>query len=70
MNTKLSKGFFWGGIVAAIIFILNGVHYLFGGLTALAGSPHGHGPRGMDPHGGFGPRHMIEHYIMDFHGYG
>lgn len=71
MNSKVKKGIFWGGIVASIILVMNVFHNLFGGLNALAAGPHGHGPRGLDrhggfgtqsgfaPHHGFGPQHMM-----------
>jgi hypothetical protein len=63
MNTKVKKGIFWGGIVASIILVINLFHYLFGGLHALAAGPHGHGPRGLDPRGGFGhPQMMCGHH--------
>jgi hypothetical protein len=66
MNTKWKKGIFWGGIIASMVLIMNVFHYLFGGLNALAAGPHGHGPRDMGPHGGFGPSHMIDHHHGGF----
>ncbi|MFD2446980.1 hypothetical protein ACFSO7_23865 [Bacillus sp. CGMCC 1.16607] len=66
MNTKMKKGIFWGGIIASIILVLNVFHYLFGGLSVLAGGPHGHGPRGMGPQSGFGPHHMMGHHHSGF----
>jgi hypothetical protein len=66
MNTKVKKGIFWGGMVASMILVFNVFHYLFGGLHALAAGPHGHGPRGMDPHVGFGHQHIIGGYHSGF----
>ncbi|MED4403357.1 hypothetical protein ABET41_14190 [Metabacillus fastidiosus] len=62
MNTKFTKGIFWGGIIASMILVINIFHYLFGGLNILAAGPHGHGPRDMGPHGGFEPHHAIGYH--------
>ncbi|KKI93503.1 hypothetical protein WQ54_04560 [Bacillus sp. SA1-12] len=56
MNTKVKKSIFWGTIITPMML---GVYFLFGGKSALAGGPHGHGPGGMGPRGGFGGHHMI-----------
>jgi uncharacterized membrane protein YhaH (DUF805 family) len=66
MNTKVKRAMFWGGIIASVILVLNGFHYLFGGLQALAAGPHGHESRGMGPHSGLGPNHMMGHYHSGF----
>ncbi|WP_284036847.1 hypothetical protein [Neobacillus sp. 114] len=44
MNTKVKKGVLWGVIIAAMVFVVNVHHYLFGGASAMAG---------MNPQGGF-----------------
>ncbi|WP_040207494.1 hypothetical protein [Neobacillus jeddahensis] len=64
MNPKVRKGIFWGGIIAAMILVMNLVHYLFGGASALAAGPYRHeqGGMGMGPRdGGMGPHHMMGH---------
>jgi uncharacterized membrane protein len=68
MKAKMKKGIFWGGMLAFVVLILNVVHYLFGGASALAAGHHGHGPRGMGHHGdGFGPQQMMGvHHGMGF----
>ncbi|MBY0122025.1 hypothetical protein [Bacillus sp. S/N-304-OC-R1] len=62
MNTKLRKGIFWGGIIAAMILVLNGIHFLVGSFTAIVAGPHWHRQRGMVPHDGFGPHHMMGYH--------
>lgn len=62
MNTKLKKSIFWGGIVAVIILVMNGIRFLVGGLTAMAAGPHWHRQRGMVPGDGFGQHHMMEYH--------
>lgn len=66
MNAKVKKGIFWGGIIASMILVMNVFHHLFGGLNALAAGPHGHGSRGMGPHGGFGPGHVMGQHHSGF----
>lgn len=72
MNSKVKKGIFWGGIVASIILVMNVFHNLFGGLNALAAGPHGHGPRGLDRHSGFGQQNDIglQSGFAPHHGFG
>lgn len=67
MNNKVKKGFFWGGIIASIVLVMDLITYLFGGINALAAGPHGHFERGMGPNGNFQPHHMIaQHYHNGF----
>ncbi len=58
MNYKVKKGIFWGGMIASMILVIHVIHYLFGGLHALASGRHGHGGAGgmgMGQQGGFRP---------------
>lgn len=59
MKSKMIKGIFWGGIIASLILAMNVFHFLFGCLNVLAAGPHGHGHRGMGPHGGFESNPMM-----------
>jgi hypothetical protein len=52
MNTKVKKGVFWGVIIAAMILVVNVLHYLLGGHSAYAEGRHGHGPGEMGQRGG------------------
>lgn len=56
MNTKLKKSIFWGAWITPLVL---GVYFLFGGYSALAAGPHGHGPGGMGPRGGFGGHQVM-----------
>lgn len=80
INTKVKKGVFWGVIVAAMVFVVNVLHYLFGGASAMARCPHGPGMgqggpggrggmAGMNPKGGFGHGHFMNgpHHGGGFH---
>ncbi|MEH6907146.1 hypothetical protein [Neobacillus drentensis] len=51
MNTKVKKGIFWGGIIAASVLVINVLHFLLGGGSEHARGPHGHGG-GMGQQGG------------------
>jgi hypothetical protein len=57
MKTRKKKGLFWGVAIAAMILVINVLHYLFGGHSSFAGGRHGHGPgpgAAMGHQGGFG----------------
>ncbi|MGM7723863.1 hypothetical protein [Metabacillus sp. Hm71] len=56
MSFKVKKSLFWGTIITPMVL---GVYFLFGGDRTLAGGPHGHGPGGMGPRGGFDGHHMM-----------
>jgi hypothetical protein len=54
MNARFKKGIFGGVMIASTVLVINGLHFLIGGSSALAMGPHsGHGPGGMGPQGGF-----------------
>ncbi|MBT2727288.1 hypothetical protein J7E63_10100 [Bacillus sp. ISL-75] len=64
MNTKVKKGIFWGVGIAAMILVVNVLHYLFGGHShsSYANGPHGHGPGpggAMGQQGGFGSHQVM-----------
>lgn len=63
-NAKVKKTILWGGLLAPMVL---GVYFLFGGNTALAAGPHGHGRGGMGPRGGFDGGHMMN---SAHHGFG
>ncbi|PMC38014.1 hypothetical protein CJ195_10510 [Bacillus sp. UMB0899] len=52
----MKKTVFWGAIITPMVL---GVYFLVGGYSALAAGPHGHGPGGMSPRGGFGGHHQM-----------
>lgn len=56
MNTKVKKSIFWGAMITPMIL---GVYFLLGGNSALAAGPHGHGPGGIGPRGGFSGRQVM-----------
>jgi hypothetical protein len=56
MNTKLKKSIFWGALITPMVL---GVYFLFGGYSALAAGPHGHGRGGMGQRGGFGGHQVM-----------
>jgi hypothetical protein len=56
MNTKLKKSIFWGALITPMVL---GVYFLFGGYSALAAGPHGHGRGGMGQRGGFGGQQVM-----------
>ncbi|WP_409304081.1 hypothetical protein [Peribacillus sp. SCS-155] len=58
MTAKWIKTIFWGGVISPFVL---GVYFLFGGYSVLAAGPHGHGPGGMGPRGGFGGGHHGMH---------
>lgn len=51
----MKKTMFWGAVITPMVL---GVYFLVGGYSALAAGPHGHGPGGMGPRGGFGGHQM------------
>ncbi|MFC4803126.1 hypothetical protein ACFPA1_27775 [Neobacillus sp. GCM10023253] len=76
MNTKVKKGVFWGVIIAAMVFVVNALQYLFGGAGAMARGPHGPGmgqggPGGREGMGGMNPRGDFGHgHFMNGHHHG
>lgn len=53
----MKKTVFWGAIITPMVL---GVYFLLGGFSsALASGPHGHGPGGMAPRGGFEGHHQM-----------
>ena len=69
MSKKMKKGIFWGGLIALIAFIINGLHHTFGGQRSFGNGPHGHGPgRMMGQQGGFGKRGGFEPHHFYQHG--
>ncbi|WP_102346191.1 hypothetical protein [Bacillus sp. Marseille-P3661] len=70
MNAKVKKGIFWTVNIATMILVMNVFHFLFGGLRALADGFHGHGPKGMTPHHGWGPQHMGHQHYNGFSWFG
>jgi hypothetical protein len=62
MKTKMKKGLFWGVAIAAMILLINVLHYLFGGHSSFAGGRHGHGlgqGGAMGHQGGFGQHQFM-----------
>ncbi|NHC41924.1 hypothetical protein G6549_18385 [Bacillus sp. MM2020_1] len=59
MNTKVKKGIFWGVIIASSVLVINILHLFFGGSSAFARGPHGHGGSMGQRSGGFGGREMM-----------
>jgi hypothetical protein len=73
MIKKMKRGIFWGGLIALVAFIINGLHHTFGGQRSFGNAPHGHGPGrmmgqqgGLGNRGGFAP-HQFSHHGGDFH---
>jgi hypothetical protein len=56
LNTKAKKSIFWGAVITPMVL---GVYFLFGGYSALAAGPHGHGRGGMGQRGGFGGHQVM-----------
>ncbi|MDQ0231821.1 hypothetical protein [Metabacillus malikii] len=60
MNMKWKKTFMWGGLLTTMVF---GIYFLLGAKPSLAMGPHGHGPRGIQPHRGFDGHHGIVPHV-------